>query len=280
MSYFNPNTTSSTEYLSPLFESPFFVVFGCGDIFPLHHLDRPHFANNVVISKAKMSHAAGGSNQNSNNIMRDDGEDDNEDMEMDDVVSDVEIDDDDDDDDDDGMHDVIDPPTSSLPEPVEEDAALVRRRAIQAIMRDTSLSEADKRMQIQNLMSGGRTSVAAPSAPLLPHQRQGMDAAAVGSSGNSSDAAGASTMDTNTACVHYERNCNIIAPCCQRIYGCRICHDELSEHTHPDMNRFMVREVVCKNCHTQQPVSNQCIQCHTVFGEYHCGICNLWMSMV
>jgi RING finger/CHY zinc finger protein 1 len=87
-------------------------------------------------------------------------------------------------------------------------------------------------------------------------------------------------MDTNAACVHYERNCNTIAPCCQRIYGCRICHDELSEPNHPDMNRFMVREVVCKNCHTQQAVSNQCIQCHTVFGEYHCNICNLWMSMV
>ena len=25
---------------------------------------------------------------------------------------------------------------------------------------------------------------------------------------------------------------------------------------------------------------NQCVNCHTIFGEYHCGVCNLWMSMV
>jgi hypothetical protein len=46
------------------------------------------------------------------------------------------------------------------------------------------------------------------------------------------------------------------------------------------MNRFMIREVVCKNCDTRQSTSNQCINCRTVFGEYHCSICNLWMSMV
>jgi uncharacterized CHY-type Zn-finger protein len=182
-----------------------------------------------------------------------------DDVDMDVVVSDEEIDEDDEEDDDeDDMHEV------AAPEPVEEDAAIARRRAIQAIMRDTTLSEADKRMEIQNLMSGGRTTVAPPPAPLLPSQA----AAASGSN------------EANAACVHYERNCNIIAPCCQLIYGCRICHDELSPATHPDMNRFLVREIVCKNCHSRQPVSNQCVQCKTVFGEYHCGICNLWMSTV
>ena len=216
--------------------------------------------------------------------MRDAEDEDDDDMEMDDVVvSDVDLDDDDDDDDDDdGMHSegMDHPPQPPPPEPVEEDAALVRRRAIQAIMRDTSLSEADKRMQIQNLMSGGRTTVTAPSTPLLPHQQQGMAAGVGGGPGTTNNNNSTDNNNNNAACVHYERNCHIIAPCCQRIYGCRICHDELSEPTHPDMNRFMVERVVCKNCHTQQPVSNQCIQCHTVFGEYHCGICNLWMSMV
>jgi CHY zinc finger len=192
-----------------------------------------------------------------NHDMREEDED-MDDVDMDVVVSDEEIDEDDDDDDEDEMHEV------PAPEPVEEDAAIARRRAIQAIMRDTTLSEADKRMQIQNLMSGGRTTVAPPPSPLLPSQA----AAASGSN------------EANAACVHYERNCNIIAPCCQLIYGCRICHDELSPATHPDMNRFLVREVVCKNCHSRQPVSNQCVTCKTVFGEYHCGICNLWMSTV
>ena len=207
------------------------------------------------------------SGEGAHNNMRDDDDEDIDDVDMDVVVSDEDIDDDDDDDiddDEDDMHEV------TPPEPVEEDAAIARRRAIQGIMRDTTLSEAEKRMQIQNLMSGGRTSVAPPPAPLLPSQRA-QEAEAE---------AGGGTTEANAACVHYERNCNIIAPCCQRVYGCRICHDELSPSTHPDMNRFLVREIVCKNCHTQQPVSNQCTNCQTLFGEYHCGICNLWMSMV
>lgn len=139
------------------------------------------------------------------------------------------------------------------PDPPEEDAAVARRRAIQAIMRDTTLSEQDKRMQIQSLMSGGRMQVA-PPAPILP------------------------APEANAACVHYERNCNMVAPCCDSVFGCRICHDELSPTGHPPMNRFLVQEVVCKNCSTRQRASNQCTNCQTVFGEYHCGICNLWMS--
>lgn len=115
--------------------------------------------------------------------------------------------------------------------PPEEDAAVARRRAIQDIMRDRSLSEQDKRMRIQNLMSGGRVQVAPPPAPVLP------------------------APEAHAACVHYERNCNIVAPCCGRVFGCRICHDELSPPNHPPMNRFLVQEVVCKNCNTRQRAS-------------------------
>jgi len=124
------------------------------------------------------------------------------------------------------------------PPPQEEDAAIARRRAIQAIMRDTSLSEADKRNQIQSLMSGNRLHVAPPQAPVLP------------------------APEANAACVHYERNCNIVAPCCNRVFGCRICHDELSPTGHQQMNRFMIAEVVCKNCNTRQNASYVYIYVH------------------
>lgn len=159
-------------------------------------------------------------------------QDDQEEMDMAMDESDPEeLDDDEgeDDDDDDEMQDEEEPPAP--PEPVEEEAAVARRRAIQAIMRDTSLSEQEKRVRIQNIMSGGRTVVAPPPAPVLPQP------------------------EANAACVHYERNCNIVAPCCQRVFGCRICHDELSPAGHPPMNRFLVREVVCKNCQTRQNAS-------------------------
>ena len=44
------------------------------------------------------------------------------------------------------------------------------------------------------------------------------------------------------------------------------------------MDRFQVREVVCKICNTRQERSNKCIECSTVFADYHCNTCNLWMG--
>lgn len=115
-------------------------------------------------------------------------------------------------------------------EPREEDSAILKRRQIQAVMRDTSLSAEAKRMAIQNIMSGGRIEVAPPPTPFIPDQ------------------------DSST-CVHYERNCSVVAPCCSRVFGCRVCHDELSPSSHPPMDRFMISEVVCKKCNTRQAAS-------------------------
>ena len=158
-------------------------------------------------------------------IMVDSDEDDDDDVE--------DLDDDDDEDGgmNDGDDDEVDGSTNAIPPPVqEEDSAVARRRAIQGIMRDNTLSDQEKRMRIQNLMSGGRTAVAPAPSPAVPQQEE-------------------------TKCTHYERNCNIVAPCCGRIVGCRICHDETSPPGHPPMNRFMVREVVCKLCGTRQMAS-------------------------
>lgn len=157
-----------------------------------------------------------------------------EDIDM--ADSDDELDDDDEEDEeeedeDDEGEDMNDEQPPPQPEPVEEDAAIARRRAIQAIMRDNTISDQEKRMRIQNLMSGGRTEVAPPPAPVLP------------------------APEGNSACVHYERHCNIVAPCCNRVFGCRICHDELSPPGHPPMNRFLIQEVVCKLCNTRQAAS-------------------------
>jgi hypothetical protein len=167
--------------------------------------------------------------------MTETGGDQDNDMDVEEEAgSDEDIDDDEDDEDDDDVElddedhedDVM---AAEPPAPVEEDIAIARRRAIQEIMRDTSMTQEDKNRAIQNLMSGGRTHVAPPPAPVL------------------------SVPEANAACVHYERNCNIVAPCCDRVFGCRICHDELSPTGHNPMNRFMIREVVCKNCNTRQP---------------------------
>lgn len=31
-------------------------------------------------------------------------------------------------------------------------------------------------------------------------------------------------------CTHYKRNCALVAPCCNKIYTCRLCHDEQEHH--------------------------------------------------
>jgi hypothetical protein len=152
------------------------------------------------------------------------------------MMEDLDVDMDDDDDiDEEEMHDDDDDDDAVPPPPPEEDAAIARRRAIQAIMRDAGLTEESKRQRIQDLMSGGRTHVAPPQPSILPTSNE--------------------TNNNTAACVHYERNCSVVAPCCDRAFGCRICHDELSPAGHPPMNRFMVQEVVCKNCSIRQPAT-------------------------
>lgn len=86
-------------------------------------------------------------------------------------------------------------------------------------------------------------------------------------------------------CPHYERKCTLIAPCCGAAFGCRICHDDCpvlppiinkrhpikrsasmpgmyesdlasdydnEDETHHNIDRFAVREVICRECFTRQ----------------------------
>jgi len=48
---------------------------------------------------------------------------------------------------------------------------------------------------------------------------------------------------------------------------------------HHNVDRFAIREIICRKCYTKQgSKTNNCINCGIQFGEYHCAICNLWMS--
>ena len=83
-------------------------------------------------------------------------------------------------------------------------------------------------------------------------------------------------------CEHYLRNCKLISPCCENVYACRLCHNDEKYDMCTDpklkhkLNRFDVKEVICNECDTQQPISNQCQKCDIVFGKYFCNICNLF----
>lgn len=93
---------------------------------------------------------------------------------------------------------------------------------------------------------------------------------------------------TRPHCNHYDRKCSLVAPCCGATFGCRICHDDspvlpplriakqvqqagrrfarssslpgsftsmapqMPEDTHHNIDRFAVKEVICRECYTKQ----------------------------
>jgi hypothetical protein len=139
---------------------------------------------------------------------------------------------------DDAMNDTTEESVAAESSPQEEEANIVRRQRIMAVMADSNLTEQEKRLRIHAIMN--TASIGAASATSEP----------------SSSAVTATTdIGGSAACVHYERNCSIVAPCCNLIFGCRICHDELSPSGHPPINRYLIREVVCKGCNTRQSAS-------------------------
>lgn len=76
-------------------------------------------------------------------------------------------------------------------------------------------------------------------------------------------------------CQHYERNCELLSPCCSKWIGCRFCHDEESL-CDKKFNRFKITKIRCKECQTEQNVSNQCIKCAITFAKSFCNLCNVW----
>ncbi|NXX77787.1 ZN363 protein, partial [Urocolius indicus] len=63
------------------------------------------------------------------------------------------------------------------------------------------------------------------------------------------------------------------APCCGKLYACRLCHDGAEGHR---LDRFRVSEVQCARCRLLQKAQQRCEGCHSLFGEYYCGICHLF----
>ncbi|KAL6516023.1 hypothetical protein OROGR_019328 [Orobanche gracilis] len=82
-------------------------------------------------------------------------------------------------------------------------------------------------------------------------------------------------------CKHYERRCKIRAPCCDKIFTCRHCHNEATNAlSNPkerhEIVRHDVKQVVCAVCGTEQQVASTCSNCGVKFGEYFCDICKFY----
>lgn len=83
-------------------------------------------------------------------------------------------------------------------------------------------------------------------------------------------------QDSIYNCGHYIRGCKYLSPCCNKIYNCRLCHDEEYEN---DLNNFHKMnnsdtiKIICKNCDTMQEFNQYCKSCNLCFGKYYCDKC-------
>ncbi|XP_062232065.1 zinc finger protein BRUTUS-like isoform X2 [Phragmites australis] len=77
-------------------------------------------------------------------------------------------------------------------------------------------------------------------------------------------------------CEHYKRNCKVVAVCCNKLFTCRFCHDEVSDHT---MERKATMEMMCMLCLKVQPVGPNCqtASCNGLsMAKYYCSICKFF----
>ena len=75
-------------------------------------------------------------------------------------------------------------------------------------------------------------------------------------------------------CKHYKRNCRIVAPCCDIVYPCRLCHNDNQAH---EIDRKKIVLVECTSCSSdRQLTSANCSSCGILFAKYYCDVCKLW----
>ncbi|ORX46812.1 zf-CHY-domain-containing protein, partial [Hesseltinella vesiculosa] len=74
-------------------------------------------------------------------------------------------------------------------------------------------------------------------------------------------------------CSHYQRKVKILANCCDRLFPCRQCHDELSDH---DLKSSDTKTMLCMECLSLQPVGQWCNVCGTKTAKYYCSKCQFW----
>lgn len=77
------------------------------------------------------------------------------------------------------------------------------------------------------------------------------------------------------SCTHYQKKCNVVAPCCGAEVACRLCHDEKMT-CDQEMDRYRVTEMVCQACGKRQPCAQHCSDCGLKMARYFCSVCNLF----
>ncbi|AYV80384.1 MAG: CHY zinc finger family protein [Harvfovirus sp.] len=71
-------------------------------------------------------------------------------------------------------------------------------------------------------------------------------------------------------CKHYSNHCTLFAPCCQKYYDCKRCHNESNEHILSGDGDIKIR---CDYCGFDQKIRQTCEKCTKSLGEYYCEQC-------
>jgi len=81
----------------------------------------------------------------------------------------------------------------------------------------------------------------------------------------------------NQGCEHYISNCDLIFPCCKKLFRCVRCHDEYykSKNIDHETNRN-IEIIICRYCGNNQEPSNKCTECKKSFGKYVCLKCHIY----
>ncbi|KAF7682754.1 RING finger and CHY zinc finger domain-containing protein 1 [Astathelohania contejeani] len=83
------------------------------------------------------------------------------------------------------------------------------------------------------------------------------------------------TRRGNRRCVHYDRDCLILAECCSKLFPCRHCHDASENH---EINRFEVKQVLCLECGLLQNINRVCARCRAILASYFCASCKFLVT--
>jgi len=128
------------------------------------------------------------------------------------------------------------------------------RQKIRQINANPSLTKEQKTREIQKILHPQHDSTPHPQDPQTHNQNNLYD-----------------------PCTHYteSKKCHKFRfTCCERIDPCVRCHKANSPHC----SGIQVAEIECKECHTRQSPSNQCINtnCMIYFNRSYCPTCYIW----
>ncbi|XP_065860744.1 zinc finger protein BRUTUS isoform X2 [Euphorbia lathyris] len=141
---------------------------------------------------------------------------------------------------------------------------------IRKVYRDSTLDPRRKAYLVQNLLTSRWIAA-----------QQKLPQATPGETSDSDDVIGCSPSFRDPekqvfGCEHYKRNCKLHAACCGKLFTCRFCHDEVSDHS---MDRKATSEMMCMRCMKVQGVGPICTTpaCNGFsMAKYYCNICKFF----